>query len=235
MSTTQPGIRSSGRDTGVPPEGPTSARPAGQRRDVTRNRAKHLAAADEVIRTRGGGATIEAIAHQAGLGVGTGYRHFANKQALLQALFVTRIERVLQLLDRAGDIDEPGEALDWFLREAVAMQVGDRGLRESLSPSAAFEALDGHRERLVAGTQVLVDRARAAGAVRPDLEATDIPIVFTMVGAVADLAGEVDDQLWRRYLDLLLDGIRPPTVTRRLLPGGALRPDQIRSAMQDRR
>jgi AcrR family transcriptional regulator len=212
--------------------GLTSDRPAGERRDVTRNRAKLLAAADEVISRRGEEATIEAIARQAGLGVGTAYRHFANKQALLQALFVTRMERILQLLDEAAAIDEPGDALEWFLREAVAMQVGDRGLRDAISQSAAFEALAGHRERLAEGTHLLVELARSAGSVRPDLEAADIPVLFTMVGAVADLADGVDDQLWRRHLELLLDGIRPPTATRRPLPGGALRPDQIKTAIE---
>jgi len=128
------------------PEAPPTAPPGPlperviERRDVTRNRAKLLAAADEILAAHGEDATIESIAHKAGLGVGTAYRHFANKQALLQALFATRIDRIRELLDEVSRVDD-ATALERFLRDASAKLAGDRCLREAISLSEGFEAL----------------------------------------------------------------------------------------------
>jgi AcrR family transcriptional regulator len=204
--------------------------PVTERRDVTRNRARLLAAADELIAARGEDATIESIARRAGLGVGTAYRHFASKQALLQALFATRIDRILELADEAARIEDAGAALEFFLREATAMQAGDRGLRDAISVSEGFEALSGQRQRLAAAVNALVGRARAAGAVRPDFEGTDVPVIFTIVGAVADDSG---GDLWRRYLEMILDGIRPLTMPRRPLPVDAPTPEQVTAIMRN--
>ncbi len=199
-----------------------SAAPSVERSDVTRNRAKLLAAANEMIAARGEEATIESIARRAGLGVGTAYRHFANKQALLQALFADRIDRILELLDTVGGEADPGDALWRFMREAAALQASDRGLRDAISMSDGFEILSDRRDRLAAGVRALVDRAKAAGAVRSDFEGTDVPMIFTLLGAVADDTDGVHGDLWRRYLEMILDGIRPATTPRRPLPVAAL-------------
>lgn len=198
-----------------------------ERRDVTRNRAKLLAAADEVIADRGGEATIDAIARRAGLGVGTAYRHFASKHALLQALFANRIDRVLELLDQVERLPDPGDALWRFLREAAAMQARDRGLRDAITLSEGFEVLSDRRERMLGGVTGLVERARDAGAVRPDLEGTDVPILLNLIGTVADATGEVDGDLWRRYLEIILDGLRPDATPHRPLPVAAPDPVQL--------
>jgi AcrR family transcriptional regulator len=203
---------------------------AAERRDVTRNRARLLAAADELLAARGEDATIESIARRAGLGVGTAYRHFASKQVLLQALFAARIDRILKLADEAGRIEDAGAALEFFLREAAAMQAGDRGLRDAISVSEGFEALSDQRQRLAAAVNALVGRARAAGAVRPDFEGTDVAVIFTIVGSVADDSG---GDLWRRYLEIILDGIRPLTMPRRPLPVDAPNPEQLTAVMRN--
>ena len=209
------------------PEPPTT-----ERRDVTRNRAKLLAAADEEIAARGEDATIESIARRAGLGVGTAYRHFANKHALLQALFASRIDRILELLDEVGQLPDPGDALWCFLRDAAAMQARDRGLRDAVSVSEGFEILIDRRERLSGGVTALVERAKAVGAVRRDFEGTDVPILLAAVGAVVDDTSAVDGELWRRYLEMILDGIRPPMASRRPLPVAAPDPAQVPTVMR---
>jgi AcrR family transcriptional regulator len=214
---------------------PVRSAPAGtgpvERRDVIRNRAKLLAAADELVRARGQEATIDEIARHAGLGVGTAYRHFANKQALLEALFAQRLQSVVAMADEAAAMDDAGEALEWFIYQSAALLVADRGLRQAISGTDGFDALTPDRNRLIARLGRLVERARRAGAVRPDFEPTDVPLVLWIIGAVADYASDVDAGLWRRYLELLLDGVRPPERPRAPLPVPALNRDQIDTAM----
>jgi AcrR family transcriptional regulator len=175
------------------------------RRDVIRNRAKLLAAADDLVRQQGGAATVEEIARHAGVGIGTAYRHFTNKQALLEALFAGRIQQVVALLDEASQIDDPGEALQRFIWKVAEMQATDRGLREALSTIDGFDVRASSRD--------------------------DIPLLYWIVGSVADYAGTIQPELWRRYLELLLDGIRPPNHPRGPLPAPALSGDEIEAAM----
>jgi AcrR family transcriptional regulator len=212
----------------VPASEPTTV----ERRDVTRNRAKLLAAADEEFAARGEEATIESIARRAGLGNGTAYRHFANKRALLQALFADRIDRILELLDEVCRLPDPGDALWCFLRDAAAMQACDRGLRDAIIASEGFEILTERLERLTDGVAALVERAKIAGAVRTDFEGTDVPIIFAAVGAVVDDTSDVDGELWRRYLEMILDGIRPLSAPRLPLPVPALDPAQLPMVMR---
>jgi hypothetical protein len=74
------------------------------------------------------------------------------------------------------------------------------------------------QQRLIPAVALLVERARAASVLRPEIQPSDIPIVFEMIGAIIDAARDVDPDLWRRYLDLLLDGMRADP-TRSELPG----------------
>jgi hypothetical protein len=146
-------------------------------------------------------------------------------------LFAGRIQQVVALLDEASQIDDPGEALQRFIWKVAEMQATDRGLREALSTIDGFDVRASSRDVIATGVERLIKRAQAAGTVRADLQTTDIPLLYWIVGSVADYAGTIQPELWRRYLELLLDGIRPPNHPRGPLPAPALSGDEIEAAM----
>ncbi len=180
------------------------------RRDAERNRQRILQAAAEVFTERGFAATLDDVARLAGVGVGTVYRRFPDKAALAGALFDERIDALITLAEQARDEPDAWAALVGFLERSAEMLTGDRGLRQLLmfaahSHDRALYARDRMRPALTA----LLERAQAAGQVRADLRATDIPVIELMISAVAEYTQAVQPVIWRRYLALLLDALRP--------------------------
>jgi AcrR family transcriptional regulator len=198
------------------------------RKDAARNRELLLASARVVFAQRGVDASLDDIAHHAGLGVGTAYRHFSNKHELVAALMDHLVDTFVDQAENALAISDPWQALVTFLEQALDVQARDRGLREVLHgwhDSARFG--DVH-DRITALLTVLIERAKDAGQVRSDLEGSDIGMIVSMVCTVADFSGGDSPDLWRRYLALCLDGIRPAPTT---LPGPALSAAEFRTAM----
>ncbi len=197
------------------------------RKDAVRNRALLVQAARDVFAERGLEASMDDVAHRAGLGVGTAYRHFANKYELALAILAEAIERVYQLVDDAVANPDPWAGLVSFVEGTAEMQSADRGLREVLMGVHDAEQMEQVHDRLSGPLRELVDRAKAAGAVRADVESTDIGIVVTMLCTVADVTGDASSDLWRRYLPMMLDGLRQgaePSVP-------ALSEDMLRKSM----
>ncbi|MFX0592376.1 TetR/AcrR family transcriptional regulator [Melissospora conviva] len=207
----------------------TSGRPL--RRDAERNRRRTLHAAEELFARHGLDVTLDDVARHAGLGVGTVYRRFANKEELIEALFEEKVAALAGLAERAAAAPDPGTALIDFLTEACTRHALDHGLREiSLSNRYAPARIAVVKDRLVPAIRTLVARARSAGALRADFTAEDVPVVLLMVGAAADFGQQADPQAWRRYLVLLLDGL---PVTRRCataLPGPSLTEEELAAA-----
>ncbi len=197
------------------------------RKDVARNRALLLQAADEVFTERGVDATLDDIAQHAGVGVATAYRHFANKQALLEALFEDRINAVARIMEEAEALTDPGEALVTLLYQIGERQAADRGLRAALGGDWGLEKLADVRARLQPIADRVVQRARDAGVLRPEFELTDIPMLMCIMGTISDYAGATAPQLWRRYLDFLLDGLMADGTPRRPISQPALQLDQV--------
>jgi AcrR family transcriptional regulator len=181
------------------------------RADAVRNRARILAAAAEVFAERGLDVTLDDIATHAGLGVGTVYRRFADREALVEALFDERMQATIARLNAALQVpaEDAWEALVGVIRETCEDFARDRGLRQVM-----LSSVHGHKDvarcRIEIGLIVerLVDRAKATGRLRQDFQATDVPVLFLMVGTIADFASPVAPDLWRRYFDMLVDGIR---------------------------
>ncbi|MCU1657566.1 MAG: TetR family transcriptional regulator [Pseudonocardiales bacterium] len=178
------------------------------RKDAARNRALLLEAARDVFAERGLDASLDDIAHRAGLGVGTAYRHFAKKQEIAEALFASVLDQVLAEIEHALTVDDPWEALVTFFEAAAASQAKDRGLHQVLVGTYTIEDMSPIRERLTASLVILFDRAKAAGVLRKDVEVTDVGAIFTMLGPVYDMSVAISSPVWRRYLALLLDGLR---------------------------
>src|ERR687886_1643260 len=134
------------------------------RADAERNRARILAAAAEVFAERGLDVSLDDIAAHAGVGVGTVYRRFPDKDALIDALFEDKIERAVALVDDALEIEDPWEGLTTFLRGMCRMQAEDSGFKDALLlGDRGRERVAGARERFVPRPGKLPAPAHAAG------------------------------------------------------------------------
>jgi AcrR family transcriptional regulator len=185
------------------------AEPRPLRADAERNRRRILTAAGEVFAERGLTATLDAVAERAGVGVGTVYRRFPDKEALVDALFEERIEEVRALAEEALTIDDAFAALGAFLERATAMHLDDRALKELVFSTAhGQERVARARDTIAPVVGRLVERAHASGQLRADAALTDIPMVQLMLTSVIEYAAEVSPDLWRRYLAVVLDGLR---------------------------
>ena len=203
------------------------------RKDAERNRRRILAAAAEVFTERGLEATLDDVARQAGVGVGTVYRRFPDKAALVDALFEERIDTLADLATGALGADDPWEGLAGFMLTAAETLSTDKGLRQILMFAPYGHKRVGYaRSRMRPAVGKLVERAQAAGQVRPDIGATDIPVLEFMIGATAEYARGVRPDLWRRYLTLMLDALRPARESHTPLPVPELSVDELATAMQ---
>ncbi|MCW3038673.1 MAG: transcriptional regulator, TetR family [Solirubrobacterales bacterium] len=186
---------------------PSVTRPL--RKDAERNRLRILDAAREVFAEHGLTASLDQIAHHADVGVGTVYRRFPDKDALIDALFEQRMADFGRLAEAALEHEDAWEGLAHFLEQAVGMQAQDRGLKELLlSTGRGQERVAAVRDRIAPLVAQVVGRAKAEGALRADVVEFDVPMINMMLGTIADAARETNPELWRRYLALVLDGLR---------------------------
>ncbi len=203
------------------PCAPADARPL--RRDAERNRQRILRAAEEVFASRGFAASLDEIARHAEVGVGTVYRRFPDKQQLIDALFEERFGLFIDVFERALDEPDAWAGLTGALTRICELQAEDRGLMELLHDCtyAGHRAAAG-RERLAPLAAELLRRAQAQGSARPDLEPSDLPVLQVMVMQFADATRDVQPELWRRMLAVVLDGMRARPATDEALPCAAL-------------
>ena len=186
---------------------PPGAQQRPLRRDAELNRRKLIAAAHEVFRERGLAATLDDVARHAGVGVGTAYRRFANKDELLDALFDDMVDAVERIATEAAADPDAWHGLSTSLEKLCELQAFDRGLREVMLGTGRGPQREGQMQaRIKDSVDELVTRAKAQGTLRADLQPWDLPMIQLMVAAITDRTGVPG--LWRRYLRLLLDGLR---------------------------
>jgi AcrR family transcriptional regulator len=203
------------------------------RRDAERNRQRILKAASEVFTERGLDVSLDEVARHAGVGVGTVYRRFRTKEDLVEALFVDRIEAVAALAEEAAEASDPWSALVRFMEQAAEMLAGDIGLRQMLMfATYGRDSVWYARQRNAPLVSRLVERAQAAGQLRPDLRPTDIPFIIFVLTEAAQFARQTSPGIWRRYLTLILDGLRPQRDGVTPLPVAALDPDEFANTMR---
>jgi AcrR family transcriptional regulator len=179
------------------------------RADARRNRDRVLAAAREVFGEQGRDAQVDDVARCAAVGVGTVYRHFPTKEALLEALAVDAFERILAVArENLAGIADPWEALTRTLWQGAEMLAGDRALSQVLSeiPGPVPIAAAAQRELDLTMAE-LMRRAQAAGALRPDAVLDDIPMVMCGIGAATRKSHQCPGS-WRRHLAIVIDGLR---------------------------
>lgn len=202
------------------------------RKDAERNRQRILDAARELFAERGLGVTLNDIAHHAGVGVGTVYRRFPDKDQLIEELFELRMGQIVALAKAAVEDPDAWNGLTSFLTEALELQANDRGFKEVvLGAPGAFERIGQIRTQIQPVATEIVRRAHEAGQLRPDLQFSDLPIIQLMVGMVIDCARDVDPELWRRFLGIVLAGIGAGAEAAGPLPGKPLTPDDVQRVM----
>jgi AcrR family transcriptional regulator len=179
------------------------------RRDAERNRARILAAAAEVFAERGLVVTMDEIARRAGVGVGTVYRRFPDKELLIDALFEQRIGALVALASVARERPSAWDGLNEFFAGVVAMLAADRGLKEVVLSTAHGQERVAHaRAQIAPVVDELIARAKDEGELRPDIAGSDLGLIQFMLGALADSTRELEPDLWRRFLGIVLDGLR---------------------------
>jgi AcrR family transcriptional regulator len=206
------------------------------RRDAERNRQRILAAAARVFTERGLDATLDEVAQAAGVGVGTVYRRFPDKDSLVTELFRNRLDDLVTVAEEACTAADPWQGLASYVEYAAATMAGDQGLRQLMM----FGTYDRDQvcyasDRMRPVVSRLVARAQASGDLRPDFAATDIKLISFMLGAVAEYAAVVAPEVWRRYLVMLLDGLRPHPDGLSALPVPALTVTELGELMRSQR
>jgi len=203
------------------------------RADAERNRRRILAAAADAFAEGGLAVTMDEIGRRAGVGVGTVYRRFPDKELLIEALFDQRIDELVALAEAARDEPDPFAGLERFFESFLATQAADRGLKEVLVGTARGEGRVAHaRDRIAPVVDDIVERAQAAGALRADVASSDLALLQFMLGALIDYTSEVDREAWRRLLAIVLDGLQTRRDGPSALPRPALDDEQVARAMQ---
>jgi AcrR family transcriptional regulator len=201
------------------------------RADAERNRQRLLAAAKDLFATRGLDVTLDDIARHAGVGTGTAYRRFPNKDALIDALMVDRIGELAEIAKECLREPDPWVGLRSYFDRALALQASDRGLKEVLFSSGRGRERSNHaRLKIAPVVTKLVQRAKDAGVVRPDIDTSDVPLINFMVNTIVDFSRDIEPALYKRYLAIVLDGLRPRDDLDPL-PVGALRIKAFQEAM----
>lgn len=181
------------------------------RADAERNRQRILQVAARLFAERGLEAGFDEIAREAGVGVGTVYRRFPDREQLLQALFEDRLEALLALAEQADRAEEPAAGLRGFVRAMVEQHVADRGLKELLFCQAeCAERMGGIRERVAPILEGLLHRAQQAGRMRRDVAISDVMMAVYMAASVGELTAETDPHQWQRQFDLIWAGLQAP-------------------------
>lgn len=191
------------------------------RADARRNRERVLEAAEALFGEIGLKAQMDDVAERAGVGVGTVYRHFPTKAALLEAVITLRGESMLRDVQAAASDPDPGTALRRFASAIAEQQARSRALAEGMAAEIDLPTVLARvKESMQQTVTQLVGRAQQAGAIRPDIGPSDVSMLLSGIAHVVELAGDLGATLRQRYLTIVLDGLRPADASP--LPGRPL-------------
>ncbi len=185
------------------------------RADAQRNRKLLLEAARTVFSAGGPGASLEAVAHKAGVGIGTLYRHFPTREALFEAVYRHEVQQLADLAERLKKQNRPIDALRQWMHSVVKFVATKKGMSTALALAISkdsdlvFHAAD----QLTRAIGLLLEQAVAAGEVRSDVSAEDL--LRTIVG----MCYAHDQPGWQknvlRLVDIFIDGLRTRHTKRR--------------------
>jgi AcrR family transcriptional regulator len=184
------------------------------RRDAERNRQLILGAAKTVFANRGLEASLDEIAKEAGLGVGTVYRRFPNREALIDALFDDTLAFIENVVEECVAQPRAWDGLVHFMTEMLEKQGRDKGLRDAMiARERHLNACDAGKDDLVRdivepALYDLVRRAHQEGDLRTDVTTTDLGVLLIAAVNMVELTSPVAPDVWRRQLSIILDGLR---------------------------
>ena len=190
----------------TPPRESGGGRPL--RADAQRNRAKVLEAAEAVFDARGTTASTEEVAREAGVGIGTVFRHFPTKEALLEAVYVTRLRNLAAEAEALASGAEPGEAFFAFFARVVGYAATKNALAAALTEAGVdvSETTAETGQGLKRALAALLEHAQEAGTVRRDVGPAEVLTLLVGASQAAERfgGGGVRD----RALAVILDGLR---------------------------
>ncbi len=199
------------------------------RSDARRNRERLVACARELFATEGVDVPVEEVVHRAGLGMGTLYRHFPTKEDLIDAVLEDAFAEHVVLAEEAAAADDAWAGLTHFLEQALALHAGNRGLKDVLATSEhGRQRAQAMRERITPLLARMVERAQAQGTLRATSRPRIFPLVFWTASRVIERTATIAPDHWRRFLAILLDGLRASAATP--LPAPPLTPAELARA-----
>jgi AcrR family transcriptional regulator len=179
------------------------------RRDARESRDKLIAAARAEFAANGVDASLEKIARDAGVAIGTLYRHFPTRLDLLMAALRPRLQEFVDGADKAVEMDDPWDAFVAYLDNLLAVQAGDRGFNDFLSRRFPGNSETEHiHDVLCQQIDDVLVRAQKAGRARPDITRADIINLIWSNGRIIDATSVKAPTAWRRQLHLMLDAYR---------------------------
>jgi AcrR family transcriptional regulator len=193
---------------------PAAANPP-LRRDAQRNRDRILAATRAAFQERGLDVSVDEIARRAEVGMGTLYRHFPTKDALIDAVVDVRFAELNAAAATALEAPDAWEGIRSFLLAAVDLQAADRGFKDALAARGRNEGgVKPARTRLHAAIDRLVERGHAEGVIRADFTAEDVTIMLWATARILERTADIAPGQAHRFVLMHLDGLRadaPPS------------------------
>jgi AcrR family transcriptional regulator len=182
------------------------------RADARRNRERIMASGRELFARLGPEAQMDEIAAHAGVGIGTVYRHFPTKEALLTEMVRVRFQEFAELATSFDHL-EPREALENVMVSSAEAVEGDAGFQLAMmgSNDLEWEGIEEQKAELAEAVTQIISRAIAAGVVRENFTFEDFGMV--MCGVTATMYYKPGSADWRRYLELILHGVCAPRAT----------------------
>ncbi|SDY41841.1 TetR/AcrR family transcriptional regulator [Herbiconiux ginsengi] len=180
-----------------------------RRRDAQERRHRLIVAAQREFAARGVDASLERIAREADVAIGTLYRHFPTRLDLLLAALEPRVREFLDGSEKALQIDDPWGAFVSYLENLFRVQAGDRGFNDFLSRRfPGSEETERIHDEMCRQIDDVLTRAQKAGAVRADITLADIVNLIWSNGRMIDATSTTAPNAWRRQLFLMLDAYR---------------------------
>ena len=183
------------------------------RADAQRNRERLIDAAKSAFAEAGPEVSLEEVARRAGVGIGTFYRHFPTRDAIVEAVYRREVRQLAEAARRLSDSAPPGEALHaWmklFVDYIATKKVIAPALGALVGGSSDLFAASG--AQIVGAVSLLVERAAAAGEIRPDTDPNDL--LRALIGFTYGNASPGWQASALRLIDILMDGLRPGRVT----------------------
>ena len=206
--------------------GPNDSPTRALRVDAERNRGRIVEAASSAFAVHGLDASLDGVAERAGVGIATLYRRFPTRDDLIAACFERRIAEYARAAEEALEAPDGWTGLCDYVERVCAMQAADRGLTDVLTrtfPNA--KRLEAHRARGYELIVRLIERAQREGSLRSDVVPEDLVLLLMANAGVVQGAGDAAPDAWRRFIGLLLDGLRtdgaspvpPPPTPRQMM------------------